>query len=114
MRKHGVSVLLGVVAGVALVLGRLVLDAVGLLLGKSDDLLVTRKNHGLLLGIGDDAVCLLLRTVERLLLLLEDAAGILELLREDPANLVENLVHVLGVDDLLLAAAGKRGLRLVH
>ena len=114
MRKHGVRVLLGVVAGVALVLGRLVLDAVGLLLGETDNLLVTRKDHSLLLGIGNDAVCLLLRTIERLLLLLEDAARILELLWEDPADLVENLVHVLCVDNLLLAAAGKRGLRLVH
>ena len=76
--------------------------------------MVAGEDHSLLLGVGNDAVGLLLGAVKRLLLLLEDATGILELLREDPADLVENLVHVLSVDDLLLATTGERGLRLVH
>ena len=91
---------------VALVLRGLVADGVGLLLGQADDLLVAGEDHRLLLGVGDDGACLLLGAVERLLLLLDDAARVGELLREHAANLVQDLVDVLGVDDLLLAAAG--------
>ena len=114
MGEHRVGVLLGVVAGVALVLRGLVADAVGLLLGEADNLLVAREDHRLLLGVGDDGARLLLGAVDGLLLLLEDAARVGELLREDAANLVQDLVDVLGVDDLLLPVVHDRGLSLGH
>ena len=112
--EDGVCVLLGVVAGVALVLGRLVADGVGLLLREAHDLLVACEDHGLLLGVRDDGARLLLGALERLLLLFEDAAGVRELLREHAADLVKDLVDVLGVHDLLLAAAGQGRLGLGH
>ena len=114
MREHRVGVLLRVVAGVALVLLRLVADVLRLLVGETYDLLVARDDHRLLLGVRDDGVGLLLGAVEGLALLLDDTARVLELLREGPADLVENPVDLLSVDDLLLAPAAERRLGLDH
>ena len=107
MRQDRVGILFGVVAGVALVTGGLIADIIGLLLGKAHDLLVAGKDHGLLLSVGNDAVGLLLGIVEALLLFLHDAAGIEELLREDPADLVDDLKDILRIDDLLLRSSSR-------
>ena len=114
MGQDRVGVLLRVVAGVALVLVGLVADGVGLLLGKADDLLVTGEDHGLLLGVGDDGVGLLLGAVQGLLLLLDDATGGLELVREDAAHLVQDLVEVIDLDDLPAGTTGEGALGLLE
>ena len=112
MCKHRVGILFRVVAGIALVLGSLVADGVSLLLGNPHDLLVACQDHGLLLGIGDDGIRLLLRTLDGLLLLLDDAACLLELRREDTADIVDDLVDVVRIPDLAAATTGKGSLRL--
>lgn len=103
-REHALGVVVDVIAQVSLVLGGLVANLLGLLVGEADDLLVASEDHGLLLGVCHDGVCRLVSVGEDLFLLLHDAASGVELLGEDVANLVEEVVDGVGVNDLGITA----------
>ena len=108
MREDLLRVILGGVAGLALVLLGALADLVGLALGEADDLLLAGDGEGLLLGVGDDRVGLGRGAREQLVALLQDAAGLLPLLGIAHADLVEDVQDRLGLDHLELGFAEGR------
>src|SRR5438046_8190691 len=87
-------------------------DLAGLTLRELDDLGLRRLPHGLLAGLAENPVTLALRLGQHLLALLDDPAGLLDLLGDRRPHLVEDVVDLLAVDANLV---GQRdGLRVVH
>ena len=91
---------------------RLVDDLLRLPLGELDDLGLRRLADRLLAGLLEQAVLLALGLGEHLLALLDDPAGLLDLLRDRRAHLVEDVVDLLAVDPNLVGEG--HGLRVVH
>src|SRR5205823_7812533 len=90
---------------------RVVDDVGGLALGQLDDLGLGRFPDGLLASLAQNAVALALCLGEHLLALLDDPAGLLDLLGNRRPHLVEDVVDLLAVDPDLV---GQRdGLRVV-
>ena len=87
-------------------------DVLRLPLGDLDDLGLRRLAHGLLARLADQAVALALRLGEHLLPLLDDPAGLLDLLGDRGAHLVEDVVDLLAVDAHLVGQ--RHRLRVVH
>ena len=87
-------------------------DVLCLPLGDLDDLRLRRLTHRLLARLADQAVALALRLGEHLLPLLDDPAGLLDLLRDRGAHLVEDVVDLLAVDAHLVGEGHR--LRVVH
>ena len=87
-------------------------DVLRLALGELHDLGLRRLAHGLLARLADQAVALALRLGEHLLPLLHDPAGLLDLLGDRRAHLVEDVVDLLAVDAHLVGQG--HGLRVVH
>ena len=108
MREDLLRIILSGVTGLALILVGTIADIVGLLLGQTHDLLLRGDGERLLLGIGDDGVRLGGSACEQLLALLDDAAGLLPLLRIAHANLIEDVEEHVCLDNLLLRALAER------
>ncbi len=70
------------------------------MLGELYDLLLARDGACAVSRILEDPVRLFLGFLEHLLALLDDPARLLDLVRELGANLVDDLVDLLGVDKL--------------
>src|SRR5204862_5755717 len=81
---------------------RLLDDLLRLSLGELDDLGLRRLADGLLPRLAEDAVAFPLRLGQHLLPLLDDPAGLLDLLRDRGAHLVEDVVDLLAVDPHLV------------
>src|SRR6185436_19987861 len=73
-------------------------DLLGLALGQLDDHGLRRLAHSLLASLAEDPIALTLRLGQHLLALLHDPAGLLDLLRNRRAHLVEDVVDLLAVD----------------
>jgi hypothetical protein len=84
----------------------------GLPLRELHDLGLGRLPHCLFTGFAQDPIGLALRLGEHLLPLLHDPAGLLDLLRDRRAHLVEDVVDLLAVDPHLVCE--RHGLRVVH
>src|SRR5581483_4509159 len=111
-REDAVGPVLHLEAGLAGLPPRLVDDLLRLALGKLDDLGLRGLARGLLSRLAEDAVALPLRLGEHLLELLDDPAGLLDLLRDRRPHLVEDVVDLLAVDANLVGQ--RHGLRVVH
>ena len=90
----------------------LVDDLLRLPLGQLDDLRLRRLAHRLLARLLQEPVLLALRLGQHLLPLLDDPAGLLDLLRDRRAHLVEDVVDLLAVDAHLVGE--RHRLRVVH
>src|SRR4029079_422360 len=87
-------------------------DLLSLALSQLDDLGLRRLAHGLFTCLAEDSVAFALGLREHLLALLHDPAGLLDLLRNRRAHLVEDVVDLLAVDAYLV---GERdGLGIVN
>src|SRR3954452_10833469 len=91
---------------------RVVDDVLRLSLGDLDDLGLRRLTHGLLTSLAQQAIRLALRLSEHLLTLLDDPAGLLDLLGNRRPHLVEDVVDLLAVDPNLVGQ--RHGLRVVN
>src|SRR5919197_1907236 len=87
-------------------------DVLGLALGDLDELRLRRLANGLLARLAQQPVGLALRLGEHLLPFLDDPAGLLDLLRDRRAHLVEDVVDLLSVDPDLVGQGN--GIRVVH
>src|SRR2546430_3251219 len=87
-------------------------DLSGLALGELDDLGLRSLANGLLTGFAEDPVTLAFRLSQHLLALLDDPAGLLDLLGDRRPHLVEDVVDLLAVDADLVGQ--RNGLRVVH
>src|SRR5439155_3437870 len=90
----------------------LVDDLLCLALGELDDLRLRGLSNRLLARLAQDPVALPLRLGEHLLPLLDDPAGLLDLLGDRRPHLVEDVVDLLAVDPDLVGQ--RHGLRVVH
>src|SRR5204862_4280873 len=90
----------------------LVDDLLCLALGELDDLRLRCLANSLLARLAEDPVALPLRLGEHLLPLLDDPPGLLDLLRDRRAHLVEDVVDLLAVDANLVGQG--HSLRVVH
>ena len=87
-------------------------DLLRLPLRELDDLRLGGLARSLLARLAEDPVALPLRLGEHLLPLLDDPPGLLDLLRDGRAHLVEDVVDLLAVDAHLVREG--HGLRVVH
>ena len=111
-RQDRVGPVLHLEARLARLAASLLDDLLGLALGQLRDLGLRRLAHGLLAGLAEDAVGLPLCLGQHLLALLHDPAGLLDLLGNRRAHLVEDVVDLLAVDADLIGE--RNGLRVVH
>jgi hypothetical protein len=87
-------------------------DLLCLTLGELDDLRLRGLANRLLACLAENPVALPLRLGEHLLPLLDDPAGLLDLLRDRRPHLVEDVVDLLAIDADLVGQ--RHGLRVVH
>ena len=111
-REDVVGVVLGAEPDLALALAGLLDDLLGGALGLPGDLLVGDEPLLLLAGLLDDSLGLALGLGEHLLALLDDPPGLLDLLGDRRAHLVEDVVDLLAVDADLIGQRDRA--RVVH
>src|SRR5215469_3527395 len=109
-REDAVGPVLHLEAGLARGATGLVDDLLRLALGELDDLGLARLADGLLARLLEEPVLLALGLGEHLLALLDDPAGLLDLLGDRRAHLVEDVVDLLAVDPDLIGE--RHGLRV--
>src|SRR5262249_52239722 len=97
-REDAVGPALHLEARLARLARGLVDDLLRLALGELDDLRLRRLANSLLARLAEDPVAFPLRLGEHLLPLLDDPAGLLDLLRDRRAHLVEDVVDLLAID----------------
>ena len=111
-REDAVRPVLHLEPGLTRLSARVVDDVLGLALREPHDLGLGGLANCLLARLLDDPVALPLGLGEHLLALLDDPAGLLDLLRDRGAHLVEDLVDLLAVEAHLVGQ--RHRFRVVH